>query len=205
MIDNEEFVFPASPPDNRFYVYYNSNNGSILAVANGLLDREDFNSYIEISPELHQKLSSDTVRLLDWAVVKTPTANDNYIIEIVPKNFKGLSFENKMFDLILNEPTIDTELTVEWSLATKHWVINILPDTKLRLMGKKFLTEKLSFFIVLENDFDFLIRKIFINSSDLMNKEIYIPFESKIEEQIDNISVVTRKLFNNYGLIKTYE
>jgi hypothetical protein len=205
MIDFNDIVFPLPPPINRFYVYYDKSDGTIIALTNGIIDTVGFDDYIEIPPVMHERLSNGTEKISQWMVSAVTTPDKEPVLELIPRKFKGLSFKNNSFDLILDVPLYDTELIVEWSGLTKHWVIGLSPDTQASIMGKHFATDKLSFFVVLENDFDFLIRSIYISPYELANKKIYIPFSTKLEENINNIAVVTRRIFNSYGLIKTYE
>ena len=205
MIDYNDIVFPAPPLINRFYVYYDKDNGTIIALANGIISTPGFDDYIEISPVMHERLSNRDEKISQWMVSSVTIPNGEPILELIPKKFKGLNFKNNSFDLILDAPLHDTELVVEWSGITKHWVIGLSPNVQTSIVGKHFATDKLSFFVVLENDFDFLIRSIYLSPYELADKKVYIPFSTKLEENINNIAVVTRKIFNSYGLIKTYE
>jgi hypothetical protein len=205
MIDCNDIVFPTTPPINRFYVYYDKDNGTITALANGIISTPGFDNYIEIPPVMHERLSNGDENINQWMVSSVTIPNNEPVLELIPRKFKGLNFKNNSFDLILDTPLDTTELVVEWSGPTKHWVISLAPNIQTTIMGKHFTTDKLSFFVVLENDFDFLIRSIYISPYELADKKVYIPFSTKLEENIDNVAVVTRKIFNSYGLIKTYE
>lgn len=204
MID-DDIVFPLPPPDNKFYVYYNKDTGDITALTNGLLNRPGFDDYVEVPVELYEKLSDRKISLHQWIVSTTTSNNAESTIEVIPRNFKDFSFKNNSFDVVIEPPDVSTEVVVEWSKKTKHWVFSISQDFRITMAGKNFSTDKLSFFIVLENDFDFLIRTMYISLNDLSKNHVYIPFETSFENNIDNIAVVTKKVFNNYGLIKTYE
>ena len=205
MIDYDDIVFPTPPTINRCYVYYDKDTGTITALTNGIISIPGFNDYIEIPPVMHERLSNGDEKISQWMVSSVTIPNGEPVLELMPKKFKGLNFKNNSFDLILDAPLHDTELIVEWSGVTKHWVIGLAPNIRPTIIGKHFTTDKLSFFIVLENDFDFLIRSIYLSPYELADKKVYIPFTTKLEENIDNIAVVTRKIFNSYGLIKTYE
>jgi hypothetical protein len=205
MIDFKDIVFPLPTPINRFYVYYDKNDGTIIALSNSIIDNPDFDDYIEIPPVMYERLNNGTERINQWMVSAVVTPDKEPVLELIPRKFKGLNFKNNSFDLILDSPSNNTELIVEWSGSTKHWIIGLAPDIRASIIGKHFVTDKLSFFIVLENDFDFLIRSIYVSPYELSDKKIYIPFSTKLEERINNIAVVTRKIFNSYGLVKIYE
>jgi hypothetical protein len=54
----------------------------------------------------------------------------------------------------------------------------------------------------LENDFDFLIRTIFVATEDLISQDsVIVNFESTFESHIEKISIASKITFQSYGLI----
>jgi hypothetical protein len=54
---------------------------------------------------------------------------------------------------------------------------------------------------MLETDFDFLIRTVYIKLHDILKAgKLVYSFESKFESQIDIISISTKRFFDSYGL-----
>ena len=59
----------------------------------------------------------------------------------------------------------------------------------------------LVFFVMLETDFDFLIRTFYIKLHNLLKEgKLIYNFESKMEDNIHKLSISSRRFFNNYGL-----
>jgi hypothetical protein len=57
------------------------------------------------------------------------------------------------------------------------------------------------FFVTLENDFDFLVRTIFLQAVDLLSSEkLIVPFDSSLEHKINKISISSKLVFKTYGL-----
>ena len=54
---------------------------------------------------------------------------------------------------------------------------------------------------MLETDFDFLVRTFYIKLHDILKEgKLIYNFESKSEDDIDKLSISTRRFFNSYGL-----
>jgi len=69
-----------------------------------------------------------------------------------------------------------------------------------RVYDGKIATDKVKFFITLENDFDFLIRTIDINLTSLIADTVIVPFITMLELEIDKISISSKTVFDSYGL-----
>jgi hypothetical protein len=110
----------------------------------------------------------------------------------------GYAFKNNVFEWISDTPTADTELVVSWSNTS--WTFSISDECRLRIK-ENITIETIPFFVMLSNDFDFLIRTIFINMQDLIAfDKIEKPFESRIEQDITKISIASKIVFQSYGL-----
>jgi hypothetical protein len=200
MEDNDIF-FPPTPVEYKYYAYY-AESGEIIGLSTQ--DIDGLTSRLEISERLYNKFSSREEHPHNWIVNLVETQDKESKLELIPKKYKGYSFKSNMFELIINEVTDDTELIVTWSAETKHWKISFSDVGKRIMLAKRISVKNLVFFVVLENDFDFLIRTIILSVDSLLKEDQYFPFESKLENQIDNISIVSRKVFETYGLIKIY-
>jgi hypothetical protein len=92
-----------------------------------------------------------------------------------------------------------------WNNKDKSWQFKLSEAVKT-VYRDSLLTPRLVFFVTLETDFDFLIRTIFIETVDLFSSEcVRIPFESKVEHDIDKISISSKLVFKNYGLKVIHE
>jgi hypothetical protein len=86
---------------------------------------------------------------------------------------------------------------VEW--YRNRWDFEI--DKSIKSYYDVIVAPKLVFFVTLEDDFDFLIRTIFVDLTDLITTDkISIPFTHSIEKKIDKISISSKLIFKSYGL-----
>jgi hypothetical protein len=104
----------------------------------------------------------------------------------------------------ITETTDRVECLVTWNGPRKTWDFKL--DPRIKDYYDVVVAPKLVFFVTLENDFDFLVRTIFISLPDLItSEEISVPFTSKIENKIDKISISSKLIFKSYGLRIQYE
>ena len=179
------------PP--RFYVHYDKKTGEIFSSS---VERNLEYASIEITSEEHSRFLSGGEEFSDYQVGYIRTTDNKTILAISPKADQGYAFKNNVFEWITNPPTEDTELTVTWS--SSGWQFKLSADGKKRL---KEHNEILTFFVMLENDFDFLIHTIIINMQDLVNsKSISKQFNSRLEQDISKISIASKIIFQSYGL-----
>jgi hypothetical protein len=105
-----------------------------------------------------------------------------------------------VFEWIVDPPNKKTELTVTWDSVSEQWIFALSESAKQRLTDHQ-ANEVIPFFVMLANDFDFLINTIFISMQDLCAfKEIKKPFESRLEKDINKISIASKIVFQSYGL-----
>lgn len=183
----------------NYYIYYNDATGDIISVSNER--RENHVNGIEIPFEMYDSLVSGKENFSDYAVGRVKTDDGKTIMTVMPKSDQAYAFKNTMFELISDPPTDDTELIVEWDLEKKHWKF-LLTDTARIRIGDSLRDSTLIFFVTLEEDFNFLIRTMFVSYQELLLKSnVFIPFEHSIESKIDKISLATRLTFESYGLI----
>jgi hypothetical protein len=191
------------PVINKYYAYYDNKNGNVLALSNAPNDL--YETGIEIPYFLFCKVASDQTHLRDWVVDSIETPDGTAVLELMPRTYQSLSFKNSIFEWINETPTENTEVIVEWDGLIKHWTFTLSESCKFRLLTSTVNVDTLMFFVVLESDFDFLIRTIFIKVDNLKEEKIYVPFESKFEETIDKISLASRLVFRSYGLSIKHE
>jgi hypothetical protein len=182
----------------KFYAYYNVSTGSVLSVTNE--KSTIYKDCIEISYDMHNKLVSGKEKFNDYAVGYLKTDDDKTILSLIPRLGEAYSFKNTMFEVINGQVNKQTELTVEWNIDDKYWTFALSPEAKLRI-GNSLSSSRIPFFIILESDFDFLIRTIIINCQDLLGRsKVAIPFENDLESHIDKITMATKLTFQSYGL-----
>jgi hypothetical protein len=182
-----------------YYIYYDKKTGEILSVTN---ERQPKNkNEVEIPFETYDLLVSGKKQFSDYEVGRVKTEDGKTVIKVALKSDQEYVFKNTMFEVISTPPTEETELIVEWDLEKKHWKF-LLTDTARMRIGDSLKDSTLIFFIMLEEDFNLVIRTILVSYWELFLKaNVFIPFEYDIENKIDKISVSTKLTLESYGLI----
>lgn len=185
-------IVDASPV---YYVYYDYLTGQLLSVTNEA--HATHSHYITIEFDDYDKLVSGIYAFLDYKV--------DYIKEgvlgLVSVVNETMSFNNSntRFLTITESKITNYDLLVEWHGPTKHWIFNLSEKCKGKLM-LNYVPSKIEFFVILENDYDLLIRTIVLDTQQLFNETIYIPFENRYEHNISSISIATKSVFKTYRL-----
>ena len=185
-------------PGQTYWAHYNRETGIIRCVSNEVtmfdegsaeISYEEFRQFVTAEKKMHEHIIG-FAKGTDGKTKKT----------IIPIADQLFGFRNHIFEWINDPPADDTELVVTWNGTEKTWNFKLSDSAKTRI--KKEVMHKTIFFVMLKNDFDFLIRNIIFDVKDLVKLEsITVPFESNIESKIEKISVATQILFHNYGLI----
>lgn len=185
-----------------YYVYYDNKTGKILSVTNEKNDSFEFG--IEISEVDANKLISGEWKFDDYVIGYQKQPDGTTIKCIIPNADHEYAFRYNLFEWITEKET-DAEFYVKWNLSKKEWSFSIQECYK-EYYRTEIINTRFVFFITLQDDLDFLIRTIFIEKEDLMNKDkIVIPFESSKELDIKTISISTRAIFKSYRLYVDYE
>jgi hypothetical protein len=192
-------LFPIPQIDTTYYAHYDKKTGIIYSVSNEKLPQhthsieisiDDFNEFISGVRKLHE-------HVVGYA--KTQDGSTKLVHMQVTEQMYG--FRNNVFEWITDAPTDTTELIVAWNGSKSLWEFNLSTAAKERLTDS-LVSTNVVFFVILEDDFDFLIRTIFIKTEDLIKQDaVFINFESTFESQIDKISIASKITFQSYGLI----
>lgn len=182
------------------YVYYNKKTGEILSVTNRKDD--SYENGIEVEFEDVKKFLTGEWQFNDYQVGYHKDSNKTTILSIT-NEYSGYAFKNTVFEWI-SESTKPAECIVEWNKRDSVWNFMLSKDFKSEY--NNILAPKLVFFVTLENDPDFLIRTIFINTKELLESDcVTAPFESKLETNIDKIAISSKLVFKNYKLRVIHE
>lgn len=183
------------PP--KFYIHYDKKTGEILSVGSEISTIHK--NRIEVSQEEHDRFLHGHEKFHDWQIGYIRTSDNKTVLALTPKSTKGYVFKNNVFEWIENPPTKNTELTITWNKENACWDFLLSKSAKKRLQDNP--ADNLIFFVMLANDFDFLIRSIVLTTQDLISFEsISRPFESKLEYDISKISIASAIYFQSYGL-----
>jgi len=190
--------FKFTPPQ-KYYLIYDKKSGVITHISNQKSPTEK--CAFEISAEEYDAFMKKEKYTRDYIIGYSKGINGKTELTLMQITNQLYGFRNSVFQWIKNPPNKNTELIVEWNANEKNWCFRLTEKAKTRLADS--ITNNTIFFVMLKNDFDFLIRSILIDVKDLMEQEkIIVPFASKIENQIDKISISSRIYFQSYGLIK---
>lgn len=174
-----------------FYAYYDEETRKIVSVTNE--KSVVYKHFIEITLDEFNNFVSGNQQFKDYVVTKNP-------LEIVSISDQVYSFKNSAFEWISELPNDSNELVVTWDGVNSRWVFTLSNKCKERIRASG-VYSNLVFFVMLETDFDFLVRTIMIPMYDLVQYDEYkLPFESKIEHSIDKISIASSKVFESCGL-----
>ncbi len=178
------------------YVYYDKKSGQILSVGNEKDDRYEHG--LRVAFEDVERFLTGEWHFRDYLIGYKRDADGTSTLAVVPNTDQGYAFKNNVFEWI-TETDKDCECLIIWNGPNKTWDFSI--NKKVTNTHNTVLAPKLVFFVTLENDFDFLVRTIFINLQDLISTDtLSIPFESTIETKIDKISISSKLVFKTYGL-----
>jgi hypothetical protein len=183
------------PP--KFYIHYDKKTGEIVSASNEI---NTAYSTIETTHDVHERFLYGIEKFSDYQVGLIKTSDNQTILSLVQKVDQGYAFKNNMFEWIQDAPNKSTECTVTWDKINQQWTFSLSKKCQERIKEST-ITDSLLFFVMLENDFDFLIRTISFNIQDLLSiEEIKRPFESRLEQDITKISIASKIVFQSYGL-----
>ena len=183
------------------YIYYDKKSGRILSVGNEKDSK--YESGIRVTFEDAENFLTGKWKFRDYLIGYKKDDDGVSYLGVVPNADQGYAFKGSVFEWI-TETSKDAECLVTWDLPNNCWRFSINKDVTSD--HDTVLAPKLVFFVTLENDFDFLVRTIFINLQDLISSEsLTIPFESNVERKIDKISISSKLVFKSYSLKVIYE
>lgn len=184
---------------HKYYIYYEKKTGQILAVSNE--KKPNYEYGLELPFEDVEKFLTGEWNFSDYSVGYKRLADGTTTLGVMLKTSDGYSFKNNIFEWITEDKTADC--TVEWK-ENAGWIFDLKPAYR-KVCDEFVLPPKLVFFVTLDDDFDFLIRTIFINTSDLLSGEVVIPFDSSFEKDSSKVSISSKLVFKSYGLKVTHE
>lgn len=194
-------------PLPKFYVYYDEWTGDIKSVSNKLRKSEYLHIYTD------DKTASDIMLgILDpkkYLVLET--AEDKVII----KKDDALRVKEAE-DILTKIPAIQANKDADVNIViyqTDYMIeVNISQDTLYKLTGRRFnrkynLEEninksKIELYFVKEDNPFYLYEKIIIDPIDLVNNgyKLYDFSHLKTKIAMNNVSVLTKRIFKNYGI-----
>jgi len=185
------------PHVQQYWVHYDKKTGVIRCISNEPTQLDEASLEITLEEYLpfvtHEKKMTD--HIVGYARSVDGTSKKS-IIQIAEQLY---GFRNNIFEWINQPPKKNTEMVVTWNGVEKNWKFSLSKKAQKRLDGE--VVTKTIFFVMLKNDFDFLIRNIVIDVETLIKQgDVVIPFTSNLENKIDKISISSQIFFESYGL-----
>jgi len=179
------------------YLYFDKKTGQILSVTNE--EDTSFENGLNLPFEDVEDFLTGKAKFKDYLIGYKKDQNGNSKLAIVPASDQGFAFKNNVFEWI-KETSDQVECIVTWNGPGKRWEFQINP--KFKDYYDVVASPKLTFFVTLEDDFDFLVRTIFVRMQDLVlaSDGYVVPFQNKLESRIDKISISSKLVFKSYGL-----
>jgi hypothetical protein len=191
-----EQALKASQLSSLYKVYFDKDNGNILSITNE--ENQNFLNSIEIEYELVKDFFTGKRSSSNYKVVfidqTTPT--------IISKNDADVNVIS-----IEEIPKVchwDSMFTVENYPLRNQWGFQLRPDQRT-ILKEHNLNTAFEVFVVDKDNNNFLIRSLKIFLKDIIDSDrIYIPYESKKEENIEN-KIFVRKFFSTAGYQVLYD
>lgn len=193
----EEIAAATKKPTATYYAYYDK-LGNIVSVSNDILESQD--NFIQITFDVFENFVTGRELFSNWVVNKTKNSSNDLGVELVLRSQQSKTFKNNMFEIIRNPRHEDNEVIVHWDGYYKQWIFEITDDARQRIYDNEIGTKLLTFYVVYEHSFEFLVRTIEIPINKLIYDKILIPFEHAIEEDFNKISISTKSVFRSYGI-----
>ena len=160
----------------KFFVYHDS-EGNITAVTNEKRSSGDF-----IQAE-ESEVKDFLTGVKDFTKFKIHSlSSGNKTIKLSSDN-SGLVYKDFY---ILSKSQGNEDVIITHNSLTKSWNINV---------NSKELYE-FNFFLTKIDNLNFLVRNIKVDSKKFLS----IPFELEVEENIENLIILTKKVYKSYGI-----
>jgi hypothetical protein len=192
-------IFPSPPPvvTNSYFAYYDPATNVLLSISNEKLD--NYPAFLEINFDTYEKLVIGKEKFSDY-LLGYVKIEDKSIFTMRSKVEEAHSFKSTTLDIISDSNVKDPDLIVEWNLPKNEWNFFASVVAK-KSLSPKISGNKLLFFVLLESDYDFLIRTIVVDGDKFLSQVcVGVPFESGLEKQIKKISIATRLMFESHKL-----
>jgi hypothetical protein len=188
-----------TPPEHTYYAYFNPETEQFFSSSN--VHNTSYTHYAIIKKTDHEDICSGKLNLSDLVLDKFVDFDGTMTYKIITSQmYDAVNFHNTLLEWVSDTPSETTEFIIEWDNANQQWAFYVTELGRSMLNGAMYNTT-LAFFIILETDFDFLVRTFYIKIHDVLKVDkLVFDFESKLETNIRHLSISTKRFFNNYGL-----
>ena len=195
----------APPPKHfpdTFYAYYDVETKQLLSVTNEKISL--YKDYLEIDFSTYERLVTGREKFSDYLLGLVDEGNSTSL-QLVALKETTPKFKNTMLEVVTDRAIANPELLIEWHETNKEWNFFLSIEGQTRLKNKTDI-EKLLFFVILETDYNFLVRTIVVDKHKLCtNKCVGIEFEQDLELDISKINIATTLIFRSKQLRIAYD
>jgi len=186
-------------PIHTYYAYFNPETERFFSSSN-VLD-SSITYYAVIKEADHKDICAGKLKLTDCILDKQVDFDGSIVYKLLtPQLYNEFNFQNNLLEWVSDSATSDTNFVIEWNRLDRQWMFYVTDEGRKILDGGMY-DSTLVFFVMLETDFDFLVRTFYIKLHEILKAgKIVYGFESKIEDNIHALSISTRRFFNSYGL-----
>lgn len=121
---------------------------------------------------------------------------NNFTIE-EKVNTSGSYSYNDLVDISVNN--FKTDLTIQYNLKTFSWIFLLDADIGNQI-DEELYDNTIEFYLVKQNQYNFLIRTFKIKIKELINGPVEFSFENKIEESFENLLIKSKQHFKTIGI-----
>ena len=188
-----------TPLEHTYYAYFNPETEQFFSSSNEY--NPSYTHYAIIKKIDHENICLGKLNLSDCVLDKSVDFDGTMTYKIITLQMQNaLSFYNTLLDWVYDIPCDTTEFVIEWDNAEQQWAFYVTEAGRDMLSGAMY-NSTLAFFIMLETDFDFLVRTFYIKVHDILRVDkLVFGFENKLETDIQHLSISTKRFFNKYGL-----
>jgi hypothetical protein len=177
----------------KFYLHYDKLTGRIFSASNEK-QGEDF---LEITHDEYNEFITGKKKFFEYIIGNIKLPGKRVYTGVISKADHTTATRNSVLEWIIDAPTKSTDLTVTWDKT--RWGFKLSDKCKKSISDKPIAN--LVFFIMKENNFNFLIRTIILDSKQLTEQStVYVPFDTTIENNIADITIASKAVFDSYGL-----
>lgn len=188
-----------TPPEHMYYAYFNPETEQFFSSSN--VYDPSYTHYAIIKKTDHEDICSGKLTFSDCVLDKSVDFDGTITYKLITSQlYNEFNFHNMLLEWV-NEPFEQTtEFVIEWNNAEQQWAFYVTEAGRNILSGAMY-NSTLAFFVMMETDFDFLVRTFYIKVHDILRVDkLVFSFENKLETDIQHLSISTKRFFNKYGL-----
>ena len=181
--------------ESKYYVYYNDTDNKLISVSNQL--QPQFEHLINITFNEYSKLITGVHKFADYHVGVVIDAEGNPAKGLVSNQ---VIIENTFKNRLLAWIDTETDIEIHWDQYNSQWVFVASDNLRQQYYDNKLPDISVSFFVTLGQDPNFLLRTIDIDFKTITLDKVSVKFESKYEENIQDVAVTSNLTTLDYSL-----